>query len=310
MEKVLRVGVVGCGEIAQIAHLPYLKELPGFEVRAICDVSAKVLSAVGERFCVKERYLSFEDMVRQPDLDAILVCNRDHAAPAIAAMAAGKHVMVEKPMAFNLEQADKMIATARENSVKLMVAYMKRYDPGYEWALTLIADIQNPHLIRVHDFGGSYEINKEIYELVKPTDVPSEQAMAGAAKERADLISAIGDEREDLVDAFALLMHNCSHDANVLQGAFGRPKQVLHADIYDREFVLASLDYGENTRCIWETGLERRLQDWDEQLTVYASNCRMTLRFPFPLPEECTNDGSCSGNGRQGKRRKECRGVI
>ena len=163
-----------------------------------------------------------------------------------------------------------------------MVAYMKRYDPGFEWALNLYPKIHNVHQIRVHNFGGSKGINQEIYDLVKPTDLSHDTNKTASDKERADMITAIGKDRESLIDAFSLLMYNCSHDANVLQGAFGQPKRILHADIFGPQFVVATLDYGKNTRCIWETGLEPRLSDWDEQFTVYTDKNRITVKFPFP----------------------------
>lgn len=282
MEKVLKVGVVGCGEIAQIAHIPYLKELPNFQVEAICDVSPQVLQAVGDHYGITRRYTDYRELVALRDLDVVLVSNRDHCDPAVAAMDAGKHVMVEKPMAFNLEQVDQMIAAAERNRVKLMVAYMKRFDPGYQWALGLIKQMEGVHLIRVHDFGGSYDINQWIYDLARPKDVPAKLVAEAREKENAALIQAIGQQRAHLVDTFSLLMYNCSHDAIVLHEAFGQQAKIVHAEIYDRDFVLAVLDYGPKTRCIWETGLELNLTDWDEQLSVYDRERRVTVKFPFP----------------------------
>lgn len=152
MDARLKVGVIGCGQIAQIAHLPYLQELPMFEVGAVCDVSPTVVDAVGERFGVRRRYQQFSELVKQQDLDAVLVTNKNHAGPAIAAMEAGKHVLVEKPIAFNLAQADEMIAAALRNRVKLMVGYMKHYDPAFQWAQEQVAGMGKIHLIRVHNF--------------------------------------------------------------------------------------------------------------------------------------------------------------
>jgi predicted dehydrogenase len=281
MNKV-RVGVVGCGEIAQIAHLPYLKELPEFEVGAICDVSPKVLQGVGDRFGVAQRYLDYRDMVAQDDLEAAVICNRDHADPAIAAMKAGLHVLVEKPMAFNLEQADEMIAAAGEMDVRLMVGYMKRFDPAYDYALRLIKDAGDVRLIRVHDYGGAFGINRQIYDLIRPDDLPPELFESALAKEKADLIQAIGEERADFVDAYNQLLLLCSHDANLLQEVFGPPERILCSEIHDELFVTALLDYGGTTRCVWETGVETNVVDWDEQFVVYGNKRIITINFPYP----------------------------
>ena len=129
--KIVNVGVIGCGEIAQWMHLPFLSELPGFQVTAVCDVSPKVAAYAGDRFGVPYRCTDFQDLVDRADVDAVVIATPLHSDPAIAAARAGKHVLVEKPMALNLDEATAMVETAEQAGVTLMVAYMKRYDPGY-----------------------------------------------------------------------------------------------------------------------------------------------------------------------------------
>jgi predicted dehydrogenase len=282
MQERLRVGVVGCGRIAQIAHIPYLRELPGFELAAICDISKRVTDDVGDLFGVAKRYQSYEEMLSKTDLDVVLVCNRDHVGPAIAAMDRGRHVMVEKPMAFNLEQCDQMIAAATRNNTKLMVAYMKCYDPGFEWSIPRLRSMEDIHLIRLHDFAGSEEINEEIYDLHLPNDVPQEIVEEATQSERAAKIQAIGESRVDLVSAYSLLLYLCSHDASVLHEAFGAPSRILFVEIFDRSYVVAVLEYGSNTRCVWEVGDVSDRRCWDEQLVAYGGRRSVSVEFHYP----------------------------
>ncbi len=95
-----RIGVVGCGLIAQVMHLPYLAELTDrFEIAALCDLSSQVVSGCGARYGVARTFTRWEEMLDEP-LDAVLVATSgDHAPIAIAAAEAGRHVFVEKPMA-------------------------------------------------------------------------------------------------------------------------------------------------------------------------------------------------------------------
>src|ERR1041384_3577505 len=94
----LRVGIVGCGEVTQIMHLPSLAQLAEqFAVTALCDVSGHVLQTVGDQWRVAKRYHDYQDLMLQDDVDAVLVANPDayHAEVALAAIAAGKHVLIE-----------------------------------------------------------------------------------------------------------------------------------------------------------------------------------------------------------------------
>jgi len=282
MGKQLKVGVVGCGEIAQISHLPYLLELPNFEISALCDISPTVLQQLGEKFHVNERYTDFKDLVKQADLDIVLVTNKNHAAPVIAALENGKNVLVEKPIAFNLNQANEILLAEKANRGKLMVGYMKQYDPAVEMMKKLIKDIDKIHLIRVHEFAGTYEINAEIYDLARATDIDKSLLEKLIRQDQADMLSDIGPDRMDLLDAHNIMIHLCIHDINVLNGLYGLPENILHANLFDNNFVAAQLQYDNGVNVMWESGNLITLVDWDEQITVFGSNKSLEIKFPFP----------------------------
>jgi len=166
MNNILGIGVIGLGQISQIAHLPYLNELPEYEIRAICDISDKVLNSMGRRFGVVNCYSDYKELLGQADIDAVLVSTSDHADIAVDALNVGKHVFCKKPMAFNLLQCDAMIEAANNSHVKLMIGYMKRFDPAYQFALPILKDIIGLRFIRVHDLAGREHINRENYDLV------------------------------------------------------------------------------------------------------------------------------------------------
>src|SRR5262249_59903839 len=116
--KRLRVGVIGCGTVAQIMHLPYLHSLPDlFEIAALSDLSQGLLAALGELYGVPEsgRYTDYRKLLAS-DVDAVLVLNSgSHAPQVIAAAQAGKHVLVEKPLCFTLREADEIIAAVKKS---------------------------------------------------------------------------------------------------------------------------------------------------------------------------------------------------
>src|SRR4029453_5440602 len=101
MPERLRIGVIGCGLIAQVMHLHYLRELADrFEIAALCDVSEELVRACAADYGVPHIFARWQDLLPAP-LDAVLILTSgSHAPIAIAAAAAGKHMLVEKPMCF------------------------------------------------------------------------------------------------------------------------------------------------------------------------------------------------------------------
>src|SRR4030081_966602 len=133
MAKRLRVGVIGCGLVAQVMHLNSLRELADrFEIAAVCDLSEDVRAACALEYGVPAQFATWEELLAKP-LDAVLVLTSgSHAPIAIAAARAGIHVLVEKPMCFSVAEGQAMIEAAAAAGVTLMVAYNKRYDPAYQ----------------------------------------------------------------------------------------------------------------------------------------------------------------------------------
>ena len=127
----LKIGIIGAGSIVRFRHLPETKSNPDAEVGAVCDiVEARAKEMAAEYDC--KAYTDYHDLIRDPDLDAVIVAatNTTHAEMTIAALRAGKDVMCEKPMATTLEDAEAMVATARENGRKLMIAHNQRLEPA------------------------------------------------------------------------------------------------------------------------------------------------------------------------------------
>src|SRR6185436_6324163 len=110
--KSIKIAVVGCGSIAQIMHLPFVTSLPEtFQLVGLCDISPGVLAHCGKRFGVGEaaQFTSVEKMLDRVTPEALIVSDRLHSEPTIAALKAGCHVMCEKPMAHSLPECDEML---------------------------------------------------------------------------------------------------------------------------------------------------------------------------------------------------------
>ena len=129
MNDKLKIGIIGVGGISAV-HIDAYRHNPHAELYALCDIDAEKLREKGNRYGIERLYTSAEEMLSAlPELDAVSVCtwNSAHAPCAIAALNAGKHVLCEKPMAMNYEEAKKMIE-ARDKSGKILtIGYQNRF---------------------------------------------------------------------------------------------------------------------------------------------------------------------------------------
>lgn len=134
----LRVALVGCGKITERLALPQLRRCPGAEVSALVDIRRSTANAIADTFGIARKHIwtDWRQMLREADVDvvAVNVPNALHAEIAVAALRASKHVIVEKPIATTLADADAMVEAARVHRRWLMVDQTQRFDPVHETA--------------------------------------------------------------------------------------------------------------------------------------------------------------------------------
>jgi len=130
-KKKLGIGIIGSGAIAQGAHMPGYAALTDCEILAVCDVSAQARKSAAQKFNVPHQFKNWKDLLAIDEIDAVSVCtpNTYHYQPTIDSLKAGKHVLVEKPMAVSADEAKKMTRTARKAGLKLMVGQTARFNP-------------------------------------------------------------------------------------------------------------------------------------------------------------------------------------
>ena len=128
-KKKLRMGFVGSGAIA-LTHAEYLKKSPEVELICASDVSEAALKKFGEKTGVTRFFDDWKTMFKEVELDAVSVCtpNGLHCAPTVDALNAGCHVLVEKPLAMNVAEGQKMVDAARKNKKHLVIGFQYRFE--------------------------------------------------------------------------------------------------------------------------------------------------------------------------------------
>ena len=123
----LNIGIIGCGKIAQVRHLPEYEQNPGARIAGLYDLNQERAQTLAAQYGAKV-YPSYEALLADPAIDAVSVCsaNVSHAEITVAALEAGKHVLCEKPMATTLEDCERMVAAARKSGKYLMIDQNQR----------------------------------------------------------------------------------------------------------------------------------------------------------------------------------------
>ena len=130
MEKTIKIGIIGCGGIANGKHMPSLAKVKGVEMVAFCDIIPEKAEAAAKKFGTPDAktYTDYKELLADEGIDVVHVCtpNRSHSFITVDALESGKHVMCEKPMAINSEEAKKMIDAANRTGKKLTIGYQSR----------------------------------------------------------------------------------------------------------------------------------------------------------------------------------------
>ena len=158
MSNPLKVGIVGAGGITR-AHLPaYLERPDRVQLNAVCDLVEPLAQELAKKAGIDAVYLDIQEMLRDADIEAVDICttHNSHAPLAIAAAEAGKHVIVEKPMAISVQECRDMISAADKAGTTLMVAQHLRYAPEARAAKRLLDEgkLGTIEAVRTELFGG------------------------------------------------------------------------------------------------------------------------------------------------------------
>jgi predicted dehydrogenase len=141
-QRLLRVGVLGCGPVAQIAHFDACRKARNAELYAICDVADDLLERVAAVHQPRVTYRDYDRLLADPQVEAVILATADqyHVPLALKALAAGKHVLVEKPLGVTVEECEELRRRAAASGLVVQVGNNRRFDPGIAFAQRFLRD--------------------------------------------------------------------------------------------------------------------------------------------------------------------------
>ncbi len=221
----VRLAIVGVGSIAQM-HIEHAKQIEGVDITAVCDIDPKALQRAVEK-CDCKGFATHQELLEADVCDAVLICtpHYDHTTIGIAALNAGKHVLVEKPISVHKADCEKLIAAYKDKSLVFAAMFNQRTDPSYKKLKAMLGNGELGDIVRV-----SWII----------TDwVRTEKYYRGGGW-RATWAGEGG----------GVLLNQCPHQLDLMQWLFGMPVKVAgfcglgkRHDIEVEDQVTAYLEY-------------------------------------------------------------------
>ncbi|AHG01843.1 oxidoreductase (plasmid) [Halostagnicola larsenii XH-48] len=285
----MKLGIIGCGTIAQIMHIPNVVEIPDATLAAMCDPAENVIKSLGNRYNVppEQRYTDPSQLIeeRADDLDGVIVTTpmQTHADIVEMALAAELDTLVEKPLAVTPADAYRLVEAAEQSDVTAMVAYNRRFELAYERLVDELTDID--HVDSVTAYAVDADFSKslpDIYDLVEP-ELGADFIERSNERRREQSKQAVNTTDDELAAAYDFQLEHVCHDINALRGLFGDIVSIDHVDfVRDGYFGTAHLTFEGGERCVLQTGDSER--HWHEQfLRIDTPEQMLQLEFDHPF---------------------------
>ncbi len=258
--RLLRVGVLGCGPIAQAAHFEACTKARNAALYAICDVADDLRDRMAATHAPARSFSDYDAMLADPELEAVVIATSDafHVPAALRALQAGKHVLCEKPLATSVEEAESLRVAVKASGKTLQVGHMKRFDAGLQAAKAFI-DGPMGQMVALKAWYCDNTHRYAMTDAVQPLIVTSKAVKKPSGNPKADL------------DRYYMLAHG-SHLVDTAR-FFGGEIVAVDARLLNRagircwfvdvEFVSGTLGHLDLTVAV--------RMDWHEGFQIYGA---------------------------------------
>ena len=278
-ERRVGIGMIGAGFIGQLAHLANYVEIRNCRVVALAELRPELRRRVALRYEIPRTYPTHRELLADPEVEAVVVVTpRPHTAAVVAdCLAAGKHVLSEKPMAGTAESGLRLVEAAASRGVVYAVGYMKRHDEGVQIAKRMLDEARASGRLGPVLHARSHCYMGESYASADGNVVTDEKP------DYADAGGSIGPDwlPADRRAPFAAFVNTYSHNTNLLRFLFDAVPAVAYVNLTRPAAQVAVLDFGDFSATM-ETG-RASSRGWDEVTEVYFADGRLTLRTPPAL---------------------------
>lgn len=272
-QEPLGLGVIGCGGIAQSAHLPAISRTDGAELVAVADVAGDLARKVAHSrgLAAASAYSDHRPLLDCDDVDAVVVCvpTPCHAEVSIDALGAGKHVLVEKPMANSTEEAERMAEAAKAANRTLMVGYNHSYDLASQYVRDMLVNDELGDLL----YGELF-----FYLDLQAWHAGAYTKLIRSSTPRPGRKTGSEDPRQR---TFGFVQAFGSHLLNLVRVLIGDPKEIEYATQIEGAGLWVMFDYG-GFKVYFKNVLSKQ-DTFEKGLELVGSRRRVRLELAPPL---------------------------
>lgn len=286
----IKVGVIGLGEVSQCMHLPILQDMHGqYEVTAVSDVAPSLVSYIQNKYHIQEGYLNAVELIEKADVDAVLILAPDqyHGEYVARALKAGKHVFVEKPVTLCSGELEELVELKKQYPNQIvMVGYMRRYAGPYLKAKEILDEKpMKTEYLRFRDIilEAPFFIG-QTRPVFYPKDVPAEVIAEGNARRRAHLDRAIGaDATDEMRTTYQMMTGLGSHSFSAVREMFGVPKKI-HSVITASggEHVVIVMEFEDGFLGTYELVNNQNIVQFDAAIEIFQKTRKILVKYETP----------------------------
>jgi predicted dehydrogenase len=291
-KRILHVGVIGCGEIAQVAHIPNYNFLRDkYQVTYLCDVSQDAL-----QHCARmvqggspKTTTDPEELCASPDVDVVLICSGDeyHVTHGLIALKHDKWTLIEKPLSFSTGDIDALITAEKKSKGKVFVGTMRRFATAFHDACREVGGVDKVLYARVRSIIGPNTnfVNQSGTYPQRFTDY-SPEAIKDKQRQSADVFGralereiGVANTPEARSQLFILGSLN-SHDISAMRDIIGMPKRVLGASLGFPGIYSALFEF-DGFAVNFESGINS-VPVFDANIEVYGEDKIVRIQYDSP----------------------------
>ena len=281
----IKIGVIGLGEVSQLMHLPILHDLhEEYKITAVSDIAPSLVSFIQSKYGVKEQYLSAEELIKKADIDAVLILSPDqhHGENIVWALESGKHVFVEKPATLSSKELENVIEAHKKYPKQIvMVGYMRRYSNVFLKAKEIL-DAKKTEYLRFRDIilEAPFFI-RQTRPVFYPNDASEQIINEGNKLRRKYLDEALGAGASDHARiSYQMLTGLGSHSFSAVRELFGLPKKILSVAAKGEHLVVI-MDYGDFLAS-YELVNNQNIVQFDAAIEIYQNDRKLHIKYETP----------------------------